>query len=103
MFFGIEYNVLSLTRDTLSKTIVVLRKLTLLSSFPLLAKYVTNHYLNGRSLGKFINFVFLSYMPSETLRLLGNKINHLQPTVLPKRSVIVNERQEMSTLYAFFT
>ena len=31
-------------------------------------------------------------MPSETLRLLGNKINHLQPTVLPKRSVIVNDR-----------
>ena len=75
VLFGIEYNVLSLKRDTLSKTRVVLHKSTLLLSFPLLAKYITNHCLNDWFLGKFVNFVFLSYMPLDTLRLLGNKIN----------------------------
>ena len=35
--------------------------------------------------------------------MLGNKINQLQPTVLPRRSVTVNDGKKMSTLDAFFT
>ena len=35
--------------------------------------------------------LFSSAMPWETLRMLGNKINQLQPTVLPSRSVTVND------------
>ena len=47
--------------------------------------------------------LFSSAMPWETLRMLGNKINQLQPTVLPRRSVTVNDGKKMSTLDAFFT